>query len=85
MGKKTAIALLTVFVLSLTSISYAGYLKGFKVVGVSNGQVTIQKGDAEPIQVTEVRGKFNAGELVKYDAEKHKIKKAVVRKAIAGC
>ena len=69
------IALTAVFLLALATISYAGYVKGYKVVGVVDGQVTIQKGQAEPVQIQVGNKKFVIGDKVDYDAQKGKLRK----------
>jgi|GEM_PF-2544351 len=85
MKKNTIIAILTAMILGLASLSYAGYAKGFKVIAVKDGQVTIQKGESEPVEVAGVDGKFKVGDQVKYDADDQKIRKEKVRRAIEGC
>lgn len=80
MKKNTVIALTTALVLGLASFSYAGYVKGFEVVGVSEDQVSIQKGKAEPVQVPAGKKKFKVGDKVSFDAKKLKL-----RKVIEGC
>ena len=83
MKKNKVILLTAAFVLGLSSLVYAGYMKGFEVVGESEGQVTIQKGQEEPIHVQVGKKKFRVGEKVKYDAEKAKLKRE--RRALEGC
>lgn len=71
------IALSTALLLSIASLSYAGYVTGFKVIGVTGDQVTIQKDKAEPIKV-QTNTKFVVGEEVSFDAKKQRVIKALV-------
>jgi len=75
MKKNRVIALTTVFVLGLSSFVYAGWVKGFVVVGVSEEVVTIKKGQEEAVQVPAGRIKFEVGDKVLFDVEKRKIRK----------
>ena len=44
MKKNTMIALTTALALGMASLSFAGYVKGYKVTGQHNGIVNIQSG-----------------------------------------
>ena len=83
MKKNKMILLTAAFVLALSSLAYAGYTKGFVVVGVSEDQVTIQKGEEKPIQVQVGKKTYHVGDKVKFDAEKGKMKRE--RRALEGC
>jgi hypothetical protein len=82
MRKNTVIALAAALVLSLASFSYAKYVSGYKVVGVSEQQVTIQKGAETPIDVQVKKAKFKVGDNVLYDEEQMKLK---LKKGYEGC
>ncbi|MEJ2690442.1 MAG: hypothetical protein P8130_10920 [Deltaproteobacteria bacterium] len=75
MQKIKVILLTAALVLGLSSVSFAGYVGGFKVVGVTESQVTIQKGQEKPVQVKVDHKRYRVGEKVKYDAEKGKLRK----------
>ena len=83
MSKNKVILLAAAFVLGLSSLAYAGYTKGFVVVGVTDDQVTIQKADEKPIQVPADVRRYRVGDKVKFDAEKGKLRKE--RKKLEGC
>ena len=83
MKKSKVIILTAAFVLGLSSLVYAGYTKGFVVTGVTEDQVTIQKGEDKPIQVQVGSKKYHVGDKVKFDAEKGKLRRE--RKALEGC
>lgn len=69
------VGLVAALLLGLASVTYAGFIVGFKVVGVTDGQVTIQKGQAEPIQVQVGNKKFAIGDKVEFDAQKGKVRR----------
>lgn len=77
------VILTAAFVLGLSTLVYAGYTKGFVVVGVTGNQVTIQKGQEKPIQIQVDNKKYRVGEKVKYDAEKGKLR--MERRPLEGC
>jgi len=83
MKKNIVIPLTAAFVLGLSSLVYAGYEKGYVVVGTSENQVTIQKGQEEPIQVPADMKRYRVGDKVKFDAEKGKLRKE--RRPLEGC
>ena len=67
------IAMITALLLGLASLCYAGFVTGFKVVGVTDDQVTIQKGEAEPVKIQTAGKKFAVGDKVSFDAKKQKV------------
>ncbi len=85
MKKSTIILVAALFVLSMVSLGHAKYVKGFKVVDVAENQVTIQKGNDDPVAVKVKKVKYKIGEEVRYDAEKLKIRPSKLRKAYGGC
>ena len=86
MKKSTVVIVAVALVMGLTSFSYAKYVTGFKVVEVLEDQVTIQKGDGDPVKVTVKKAKkYKVGDKVKYNEEKLKIRQTKVKKALMGC
>lgn len=85
MKRKKMIAVVTVLVLALASFGYAKYVSGFKVVEVSGDQVTVQKGEENPIVVTGKSSGYKVGDEVQYDAEKQRLKAAKSKKPLEGC
>ena len=84
MKKSTFIAVAAVLILGLATIGHAKYVSGFKVVEVAEKQVTIQKGDDDPVVVEVKKNKYKVGDEVKYDADRLKIR-AVQTKPLEGC
>lgn len=74
MKNKKVIALAAAMVLGLATLSYGGYVTGFRVVAMADGQVTIQKGKAEPIQVAAGDKKFAVGDKVSFDVKNRKVR-----------
>ena len=85
MKKSIVIVFTAMLVLSLTAISYAKYVSGFKVVDVVENQVTIQKGNSDPIAVEVDKNTYKIGDKVRYDAKKLKIKASKPKKGVEGC
>jgi len=80
MKKITAVAMLTALVLGLSSVCFAGYMKGFRVVEVSGDRITIRKGKEEPIMLPRGKMKFKAGDEVSFNQDNLKL-----RKKFEGC
>ena len=85
MRKNTVFAVAVVMVLGLSQVAYAKYVSGFKVIKVTETQVVIQKGEAEPVTVEVKSGKLEVDDEVKYDAEEQKVMKVRRRTQIVGC
>lgn len=69
-----------ILVLTLTSLGYAQYAKGFKVITVTAEQLEIKSPQGETLVVPDRSGKYAKGDKVDYDAKKNKI-----RPALEGC
>lgn len=84
MKKSTIIAVAAVLILGLATFGHAKYVSGFKIVEVAEKQVTIQKGDEDPVVVQVKKDGYKVGEKVKFDAQRMKIKQAP-KQPLEGC
>jgi len=83
--KKCTVVLVAALILGLASVTHAKYETGYKIVEVADNQVTIRKGNSEPIEVMVKKNGYEVGDEVKYDAGKQKIRRSDSRKELAGC
>lgn len=75
MKKIAALVIASGLVVSLTSIVYAQYLKGYEVVSITEQNVTIKNAKGETIEVPDKTGNYETKQKVKYDKKSNKIQK----------